>query len=104
MLWFFEREGRRTTIEVLHLPTGDYELRIENPDGVERVEHFKSADDLAKRQHALQETFARDPRRAGTAGNWPRSKGGRMSDEQAERSTRSPTHKRALRYFATSQT
>jgi hypothetical protein len=39
MLWFFEREGRRTTIEVLHLPTGDYELRIENPDGVERAFH-----------------------------------------------------------------
>jgi len=65
MFWWFEREGLRTTIEVLHLPTGDYELRITDPDGVERVECFTNADDLAKRQQALQDALV--------ASGWARS-------------------------------
>jgi hypothetical protein len=58
MLWWFEREGRHTTIEVLNLPTGEYELRIVEPDGVERAEHFANAVDLAKRQQAIQDVLA----------------------------------------------
>jgi hypothetical protein len=55
MLWWFEREGLRTTIEVLNLPTDEYELRLVDAGGVERVEHFTNAIDLAKRQQAIQD-------------------------------------------------
>jgi hypothetical protein len=55
MLWGFEREGLRTTIEFLNLPTGEYELRIVDVDRVERVEHFTNAVDLAKPQQATQD-------------------------------------------------
>ena len=33
------------------MATGGYELRIVNPDGSERVEHFSHSSDLTKRQH-----------------------------------------------------
>ena len=55
MLWWFERETRRTTIEVLNLPAGEYELRVVDSDGVESVEHHTNASDLAKRQQAIQD-------------------------------------------------
>jgi hypothetical protein len=67
MLWWFEREGRRTTIEVLNLPTGEYELRFVDAGDVERVEHFPNAADLAKRQQAMQDTLI--------AQGWARSGG-----------------------------
>ena len=54
MLWWFEREGRTVRMEVLQLSTGDYELRIIGVDGVEHVEHFTDAAELAKRQTAIQ--------------------------------------------------
>ena len=57
MLWWFEREGRHTTIEVLDLPNGEYELRFVDEAGVERIERFANASELAKRQHAIQETL-----------------------------------------------
>jgi len=47
MLWWFEREGLRTSIEVLHLANGEFELRIIDSDGIERVETFTSATELA---------------------------------------------------------
>jgi hypothetical protein len=55
VLWWFEREGARTTIEVLHLPNGEYELRVVGEDGAEHIEQFANAADLAKRQLALQD-------------------------------------------------
>jgi hypothetical protein len=58
MLWWFEREGQRTRLEVLHLPAGAYELRLIGADGVEHVEHFTDAGELAKRQHEIQQTLA----------------------------------------------
>ena len=57
MLWWFEREGLRTTIEVLHLPNDEYELTIVGLDGVEQIEHFKNAADLARRQQVVQDTL-----------------------------------------------
>ena len=57
MLWWFERETRRTAIEVLNLPAGEYELRVVDADGIEQVEHFTKASDLAKRQQAIQDTL-----------------------------------------------
>ena len=65
MLWWFEREGLRTSIEVLHLANGEFELRIIDSDGIERVETFTSATELAKRQQAIHETLA--------VGGWTRS-------------------------------
>jgi hypothetical protein len=55
MLWWFEREGRHTRLEILHLATGEFELRVIDADGVEQVEHFTNAVDLAKRQEAIQQ-------------------------------------------------
>lgn len=55
MLWWFEREGKHTQIEVLHLVTGKYELRVVEADGQERVEHFADPVELAKRQQAIQD-------------------------------------------------
>jgi len=57
MLWWFERAGARTTLEVLNLPTGAYELRVTDADGEERVEHFANAVDLAKRQQAIHDAL-----------------------------------------------
>jgi hypothetical protein len=57
MLWWFERDERRTTIEVLPLSAGGFELRVLAGDGVEQVEHFANASDLAKRQQAIQDTL-----------------------------------------------
>ena len=57
MLWWFEREGRTTRVEVLNLATGDYELHIIDADGVEHVEHFADAAELAKRQQQIQDTL-----------------------------------------------
>jgi hypothetical protein len=39
------------------VPTGEYELRFVDVNGVEQVEHFTKAADLAKRQQALQDTL-----------------------------------------------
>ena len=55
MLWWFEREGHKARIEVLNLATGEYELRVVDGDGVEHVEHFVEAADLAKRQQEIQD-------------------------------------------------
>ena len=57
MLWWFERDGAQTMVEVLNLPAGDYELRILEADGVERVEHFDNAADLARRQQAVHDSL-----------------------------------------------
>jgi len=57
MLWWFERDERRTTIEVLPLSTGGFELRVLDGDGSEQVEHFTNASDLAKRQQAIQDAL-----------------------------------------------
>jgi hypothetical protein len=67
MLWWFERAGLRTTLEVLDLPTGEYELRIADANGAEQVEHFTNATDLAKRQQAIQDALV--------AKGWERSGG-----------------------------
>lgn len=57
MLWWFEREGRRTTVEVLELPHAAYELRVVDADGTEHIEHFTSPQDLAKRQRAIHDNL-----------------------------------------------
>jgi len=57
MLWWFQRDGLHTTIEVLHLATGEYELRVVDADGADRIEHFTGAGDLAKRQQAIQDAL-----------------------------------------------
>jgi hypothetical protein len=54
MLWWFEREGREVRMEVLHLSAGDYEFRIIGDDGVEHVEHFTDAAELARRQLEIE--------------------------------------------------
>jgi hypothetical protein len=57
MLWWFERDERRTTVEVLDLAEGGFELRVLAADGVECVERFVNAADLAKRQQAIQDAL-----------------------------------------------
>ncbi|HZS58206.1 MAG TPA: hypothetical protein VFA43_02985 [Gemmatimonadaceae bacterium] len=66
MLWWFEREGRHTRVEVLHLARGGYELRVFDERGVEQVETFTNSDELAKRQQAVQDALiAQGWKRAG---------------------------------------
>jgi hypothetical protein len=57
MLWWFEREGQHTKVEVLQLAADEYELRVIDPDGVEQIEHFTNTVDLAKRQETIQHTL-----------------------------------------------
>ena len=58
MLWWFEREGVRTTIEVLELPSGGFELHLVDADGSEHIEHFANVLDSAKRQQLIQDELA----------------------------------------------
>jgi len=55
MLWWFEREGLKTQVEVLHLASGEYELHVIEADGVEHIEKFTDAAELAKRQRQIQD-------------------------------------------------
>ena len=55
MFWWFERGGAYTRCEILQLPTGMYELRVIEPSGVERIEEFTNAVDLAKRQKDVEQ-------------------------------------------------
>jgi hypothetical protein len=57
MLWWFERDGRKTRVEVLNLASGNYELHVIDGDGIERVEHFAEAGALAKRQQQIQDSL-----------------------------------------------
>jgi hypothetical protein len=55
MLWWFERDGLYTRVEVLHLANGGCELHIFDASGAAHLEQFKDAADLAKRQQAVHE-------------------------------------------------
>lgn len=50
MFWWFARKGELLRVEVLQLAVDNYELRVIQADGTERVETFSNADDLSKRQ------------------------------------------------------
>lgn len=58
MFWWFERGGRHLRCEVLQLSGENYELRVIDPDGNERVERFVNCTALAKRQQAVQNGLA----------------------------------------------
>jgi hypothetical protein len=49
--------GLHTRVEVLHLASGRYELRIFDAKGAEHVELFTDAGDLARRQQAVQDAL-----------------------------------------------
>jgi hypothetical protein len=55
MLWWFEREGVQTKVEVLHLSSGEYELHITEGEGLDHVETFSDPIELAKRQQEIQD-------------------------------------------------
>ena len=55
MLWWFEREGLKTQVEVLQLSSNEYELHVVEADGVEHIEKFTDAVALAKRQRQIQD-------------------------------------------------
>ncbi len=50
MFWWFERGGQFLRYEVSNASGGGYVLRIIDPDGTERAEHFDDSADLSKRQ------------------------------------------------------
>jgi hypothetical protein len=58
MLWFFERGGRQARLEVLYLDAYKYEVRFVDAKGVEQIEHFRTAEDVAERQIQIQESLA----------------------------------------------
>jgi hypothetical protein len=53
MFWWFERRGAYMRCEALQLATRKYELRVIDPDGIESVEAFDEATDLARRQQEM---------------------------------------------------
>ena len=55
MLWWFERDGRHTRIEVLHPPAGGFELHLFDPDGHEHVERFTELNALRVRQQEIHD-------------------------------------------------
>jgi len=58
MIWIFERDNRRAKLEVLYLGPNNYEVRFWDADGKERVEHFKSAEDVGNRQLDVEHSLA----------------------------------------------
>jgi hypothetical protein len=53
MLWWFERNGRQARVEVLDGTSRTFELRVDDGDGVECIEKFADARELASRHHAV---------------------------------------------------
>lgn len=56
MFWWFERRGQFLRYEARDLPDG-FELRVTEPDGTERVEHFEDSSDLTARQRAFERSL-----------------------------------------------
>ena len=54
MFWWFERAGEYLRVEVLELAPHQFELRVIRADGVQTVETYSNAQDVAKRQEELQ--------------------------------------------------
>jgi hypothetical protein len=50
LFWWFQRGGEFLRYEVNETPDGGYVLRVVDPDGNERTEHFDHSADLSKRQ------------------------------------------------------
>lgn len=50
LFWWFERGGKFLRYEVNDRPEGGYVLRIVDPDGIERSEHFEDSSELSRRQ------------------------------------------------------
>ena len=57
MLWWFERDGKHTRVEVLHPPAARMELHVFHPDGSELVEYFDDVDALRRRQHEIENSL-----------------------------------------------
>jgi len=54
MFWWFERKGEFLSRESRQAPDGTFELCIVTPGGSERLERFRDAADLARRQAELE--------------------------------------------------
>ena len=50
MFWWFKRQSDLLRYEARELPSGDYELRVIDADGSERVETFDDPTALSRRQ------------------------------------------------------
>jgi hypothetical protein len=57
VFWWFERRGQYLRYEARQVPDG-YELRVVEPDGVERVERFGESDQLTERQVEFERQLA----------------------------------------------
>lgn len=57
MIWWFERRGRHSTIEVLQLGTGQFELHCVDPESGERTELFATAKELNDRQQTIEDAL-----------------------------------------------
>lgn len=53
MIWIFEREEKRATLQLLYLAPDKYELHLVDADSVDHVEHFTNATDAGNRQDEL---------------------------------------------------
>jgi len=54
MFYWFKRGAESLRYEAREVSPMRFELTIVGPDGIERVEHFESADELHRRQIALE--------------------------------------------------
>jgi len=60
VFWWFERNGTYLRCEALNSPAGGFELRMCDPDGTERIEHFPDSAELTQRQRAVEDELAAD--------------------------------------------
>jgi hypothetical protein len=60
MFWWFERKGELLRVEVLQIAEQQFELRVIEANGDERMESFSNAQDLSKRQEEVLTTISQD--------------------------------------------
>jgi hypothetical protein len=58
VFWWFQRGSDYLRYESREVKTGDYELRVTDPDGTEHVEHFDDSAELAQRQRDFERRLA----------------------------------------------
>jgi hypothetical protein len=58
VFWWFQRGDAYLRYESREVGSGNYELRVIDADGTERVEHFDDSGELAQRQRDFERSLA----------------------------------------------
>jgi hypothetical protein len=60
MFWWFEREGELLRVEVVERTPRQYEIRVVDSNGAERVENFTTSQDVDRRHRELVSTITEE--------------------------------------------